>query len=305
MEGLETQEARESRRHGLAARLRALPTALERASGLDGLADRVARLARPIETRQRLRDVLHGVWLGHPLHPALVQVPTAAWLGGVVLDTLPGYRRAATGLVTVGTASAVPAAAAGLNDWLSLSREQRRVGLVHATGNLLAWGLFASSVAARLTGRHGAGRTLARLGLLSASAGAYLGAHLAYSQAAGVNMARPDLTMFGREGWTDLGAVDEFTEGDLALRAVGSVPLVVHREGDTFSVLLDHCAHHRGPLAEGEIRYIDGAACVTCPWHGSTVRLSDGQVVHGPAATAQPTLRTRTEEGRLQVLVEA
>jgi nitrite reductase/ring-hydroxylating ferredoxin subunit/uncharacterized membrane protein len=288
-----------------AASVRAVPVALERAKRLDGLADRLAAVLRPVTGSQRLRDLLHGVWLGHPLHPLMVQVPVGAWLSGAVLDAVPGQRRAAGGLIALGTVAAVPAAAAGVNDWLSLTREQRRVGLVHAASNLVAVSLYGSSVAARLAGRHRAGRTLSTLGLLAASAGAYLGGHLSFSQAAAVNVARADLPMLDRDGWTDLGGVDEFPDGELVRRSVGPVPLLVYRDGATFSVLLERCAHQRGPLAEGSVTDIDGAACVVCPWHGSTFRLSDGVVMHGPAANSQPTLPSRVLSGRVQVMTEA
>ncbi|HMD92148.1 MAG TPA: hypothetical protein VKG80_05845 [Trebonia sp.] len=55
-----------------------LISSLERAKFLDRLAgpgQRAARLLRP----GPVRDALHGVWLGHPLHPVLVQVPAATW----------------------------------------------------------------------------------------------------------------------------------------------------------------------------------------------------------------------------------
>jgi nitrite reductase/ring-hydroxylating ferredoxin subunit len=45
---------------------------------------------------------------------------------------------------------------------------------------------------------------------------------------------------------------------------------------------------------------VDGQACIVCPWHGSTFRLTDGMVVHGPAANDEPTLRTRVIDGRLE-----
>jgi nitrite reductase/ring-hydroxylating ferredoxin subunit len=45
---------------------------------------------------------------------------------------------------------------------------------------------------------------------------------------------------------------------------------------------------------------VDGADCVVCPWHGSTFRLSDGAVVHGPAGTNQPMLRSRIRDGRVE-----
>jgi len=41
---------------------------------------------------------------------------------------------------------------------------------------------------------------------------------------------------------------------------------------------------------------------VICPWHGSTFRIADGAVVHGPATARQPVFDTRiTESGRVQV----
>ena len=52
---------------------------LEHATGLDPLVQagqRAARLVRP----GRIRDVLHGTWLGRPLHPLLAQAATGAWL---------------------------------------------------------------------------------------------------------------------------------------------------------------------------------------------------------------------------------
>ncbi|MFB7214076.1 Rieske (2Fe-2S) protein, partial [Streptomyces sp. NPDC056255] len=49
--------------------------------------------------------------------------------------------------------------------------------------------------------------------------------------------------------------------------------------------------------SEGEVA--DG--CVTCPWHGSVFRLSDGWNVGGPATAPQPTFDTRTDgAGNLQ-----
>jgi nitrite reductase/ring-hydroxylating ferredoxin subunit len=38
-----------------------------------------------------------------------------------------------------------------------------------------------------------------------------------------------------------------------------------------------------------------------CPWHGSTFRLRDGRVVHGPAGNDQPVLRSRVRDGLVEV----
>ncbi|HEV7899610.1 MAG TPA: Rieske 2Fe-2S domain-containing protein [Planosporangium sp.] len=276
-----------------------LVTRLERLSLLDGVADRARKLVRAALGSQRVRDVLHGVWLGHPLHPALVQMPVGAWLSAAILDVLPGQRVAATALIGVGTAGALPAAVTGANDWASLSREQRRVGFVHAGANTVALALYGASLAARLRGRHTTGRGLGYLGLAVAGASAYLGGHLSYALGAGVNQAVPGLWLM-RGTWQRVGDVEEFAHGQPVARKLGETPVLVYRDAGRFTVMLERCAHHNGPLSDGKIVEIDGEPCVVCPWHGSTFRLTDGVVVHGPAANDQITLRTRIVDGQLE-----
>jgi hypothetical protein len=132
---------------------------LEMAGGLDAISNRLSHRVRGL-LKGRTADFLHGVWLGHPLHPVLVQIPIGAWASATVLDVLPGTAAGARMLVGVGTATAVPAAVAGWNDWASLAREQRRVGLIHASSNVLAVGLHAASFGLRLAGRRKAGSAL-------------------------------------------------------------------------------------------------------------------------------------------------
>lgn len=248
---------------------------------------------------QRVRDFLHGVWLGHPLHPAMVQVPVGAWLSAAVVDLLPGQRRAATALVTLGTVSAVPAAVAGWNDWAALSRDQRRVGLVHAGANIVGLTLYAGSSIARLNGRHGLGRTLSYLGLTAAGAGAYLGGHLAYKQGAQVNQSVSELHRMS-DGWHPLADLSDLPQRELLTRQVDDVSVILYRHGDEVTVMLERCPHQSGPLGEGEVQQIDGHACVVCPWHGSAFRLNGGEVVHGPSGNDQQTLPTRVVDGVLE-----
>jgi uncharacterized membrane protein len=238
-------------------------TRLEHASALDPANDRLRRVVEAVIRPRRLRDALHGVWLGHPLHPAMVQVPVGAWLATAVLDALPGTRRAATVLVGVGTASALPTALAGLNDWSTLAREQQRVGLVHAASNTIAVSLYTGSFLARLAGRHGAGRTLAYLGMSAAGIGAYLGGHLSYGQAAGVNHSIADLRHIP-DGWHPLARFAELPEGATTVRRIGDVPVLIFRRGDAVTVLLERCAHQSGPLGAGKLVHEDEDACVVC-----------------------------------------
>ncbi|WP_232234546.1 Rieske 2Fe-2S domain-containing protein [Actinoplanes sp. N902-109] len=272
---------------------------LEKASALDALSDRIQGAVQSA-TPRRLRDVLHGTWVGHPLHPVLVQVPVGAFISASVLDALPGQSKAATTLIRVGVAGAVPAIAAGWVDWSSLSKDQRRVGLVHAAGNAVAVGLYVGSLAARSSGRWGLGRFLAYAGLSVAGGGAYLGGHLSYEQGAGVNMASADVLKLP-EDWAEVGLVTSLPEGKPTVRTVGDVRVLLYRQGEDVTAMIEQCGHQGAPLGEGDVEGTGADACVVCPWHGSTFRLVDGVVRHGPAAGDQPTLRTRIRDGVLSV----
>jgi nitrite reductase/ring-hydroxylating ferredoxin subunit/uncharacterized membrane protein len=280
--------------------LRQMLSRLERARALDGVSDKLRGAVQVAAQPQAVEDLLHGVWLGHPLHPALVQLPIGAFVSAAVLDLVPGGRKGATTLIAVGTASATPAIAAGLVDWSQMTKDRRRVGLVHATANAVALGFYVGSLLARLSGRPARGRALAFAGLSMASAGAYLGGHLAYSQGGGMNHAAPEVARLP-EDWTAVAQLAELAEGKTIVRKIDDVPILLYRDGQRVTALIERCAHETGPLGEGEIVGTGADACVVCPWHGSTFRLSDGVVVHGPAANDQPVLRSRVRAGVVEV----
>ncbi|GAA2281708.1 hypothetical protein GCM10010415_58320 [Streptomyces atrovirens] len=270
--------------------------ALERDPRADAAIDKLTRSVRTL-LPGRTRDALHGRWLGHPVHPLMVQVPIGTWMSAAVLDLCPGRNREAGLLVGVGLAAAGPAALAGAADWAELHRQQKRVGLVHAVTNTAAVGLYGASLLRRLTGRAGAGRAYGFLGLTAVGLGGMLGGHLAYRQASGANHAE-EVPHVVSEGWHRIGTVDEFPAGRPVRRAVDDVPVLVVREtGGTFHALAERCSHLAGPLSEGTIA--DG--CVQCPWHGSVFRLSDGWNVRGPATAPQPAFDTRVVDGHVEI----
>ncbi len=280
--------------------LREFLNRLEQTTGLDAVGDRLQKVVQGALRPQRVRDLLHGVWLGHPLHPVFVQVPVGAFMSTAVLDLLPGQRRAATVLVGVGTAAVVPAAVIGLNDWAVLAREQRRVGLVHAAANTIGLAFYAASFAARLRGDHGRGRMLAYAGLAAVGSGGYLGGHLSYKEGAQISHAVQELRRLP-DGWQPVADLAALTEGKPTVRRLDDVPILLYRTGDDVSAFIERCGHQAGPLGEGEVIGSGRDACVVCPWHGSTFRLVDGLVVSGPAAVDQPVLRTRVVDGRVEV----
>jgi uncharacterized membrane protein len=126
------------------------------------------------------RDALHGTWLGHAVHPIMTDLPIGFWTSAVTLDVLGGRqsRPAATRLVGLGLAAAVPTALTGLAEWGVAPRRDQRTGLVHAAANTVALGLYAASYRARRGGRHGRGVLLGVAGGAAAGVGGYLGGHL-------------------------------------------------------------------------------------------------------------------------------
>jgi nitrite reductase/ring-hydroxylating ferredoxin subunit len=276
--------------------------ALENATPLDPVADKISSVVHGVLS-PRVKDLLHGVWLGHALHPALVQLPVGAWTSAAVLDAFPAAGRTPDALIALGLAGLPAAVATGWTDWSDLHQQQKRVGLVHAASNVLAGTIYATSLVARRRGHRGRGRLLGWTAFTTAGLGAFLGGHLAYRQSAGTNHAEfvPHLV---EPGWHDLGSFDELPEGRPVSRSLGTVELMVVRTGDRTDVLANRCSHLDGPLAEGELQTEAGEQCISCPWHGSTFRLRDGAVVHGPATASQPAFRSQVVDGRLQVMLE-
>lgn len=282
--------------------------ALESADILDPLVEKADGLFSRLLQKQELRDLLHGVPFGHPLHPVAVQVPTGAFLSAGILDFVPGGGKASRLLIGFGVLSAVPAIAAGWADWLKLHEQQKRVGIVHAAGNATAIALYAASFVQRTRGKQGSGRLLAIAGLAVLSGAGFLGGHLAYRQASGANHTE-DVPHLFPTGWQHLAQLAELPDGELTRVDVAGEPLLVYRTAERVQVLSSTCSHLSGPLDEGRVLEVDNldgniaVACVECPWHQSVFSLDTGEVVHGPATSPQPRFETRVSDGLVDVLL--
>ena len=281
-----------------------LAESLEHARRLDRPAQAIAGLVRRALRPGAVKDALHGVPAGHPAHPPLTDIPLGCWVSAAILDMVPGdddTERAVRTLVAAGLASALPTALTGLADWSALHREQQRVGLVHALSTVTASGLYAASLLVRGRGGTAGGKALGFAGLTALLAGGYLGGHLAFRQAAGANHAESVIHLMPL-GWHDLCAVDDLPESWPVHRRLGYISLFVLRQGDDIYVLADGCAHLGGPLHQGRLVTEGDDTCVICPWHGSTYRVKDGSVVHGPATGRQPAFESRVrDDGIVQV----
>jgi nitrite reductase/ring-hydroxylating ferredoxin subunit/uncharacterized membrane protein len=270
---------------------------LEGAEALDEPAEKLVKVVGPATRPRVVKNALSGTWLGHRFHPLMVPLPIGFWTGALLFDLVATRRArwAADTLVGAGIAAAVPTAAAGLSDWADAEPDARRVGLVHASCNTLALLCYSSSLVARLLGARKAGVGLGLAGAAAISAGGYLGGHLSYVQAVGVEKKR---FAGGPSSWTPVLEEAELEDGRPRVVRAGDTEVLLVREGNRLHALWASCTHECGPLAEG--RFADGN--VTCPWHGSTFRLADGKVVRGPAAASQPVYETRvTDGGKIEV----
>ena len=269
---------------------------VERFTLLDKLAEPVRGLVSKAVRPRRIRNLLSGTKLGHPVHPLLTDLPIGAWSMSALLDTVGGTSSepAADLLIGVGILSAIPTAMTGLNDWSDTIDAETRVGLVHAGANVTALGLYAASLIARRSGRRVRGKTLGLAGLGALMIGGYLGGHLSYARAVNVNHTAFE---YGPQEWTPVLADAELAEGEHRRVTTGETAVLVVRDNGQLLALANTCSHAGGPLDEGEF----GDGCVVCPWHASTFRLADGSILRGPASTPQPTYQTRVRDGKIEI----
>jgi nitrite reductase/ring-hydroxylating ferredoxin subunit len=277
---------------------RELAERIEELQQLDGAGKWLKSLVdRYVPPRTEVKDLLSGTWLGHPLHPVLTDVVVGAWTSSFLLDLLPGRRtrKASDRLVDVGILAAVPTALAGLSDWADVGGRARRVGLVHASANVVALSLYVRSSVARKRGRRLRGWWLSASGFGTITASAYLGGHLSFGKGVGV-----DQTVFQEAptGWQPAIPLEDLRDGQPTPARVGGVQVLLVRRGATIHAISDRCSHRGCSLHQGEVL---GPTTVVCPCHGSTFSLQDGAVLHGPATAPQPAYLTRVRDGQVEV----
>jgi nitrite reductase/ring-hydroxylating ferredoxin subunit len=246
-------------------------------------------------------ELMHGGrWAGHPLHPALSDLPIGLWAGVMVLDVTDrdgGPRRgldAAGMLSAAGVLAAGAAALTGLTDWTVGEDQDRRVGLFHGLLNTVALGLQTASLGSRMAGHRGAARALGAAGFSVTAAAGYLGGHLVFTR--GVMVSRVAWATGPRRWTRALQESDLPDDTPVGVEAEGRQILLYRHDGHLYAI--DNlCSHAGGLLSRGPV---DGLT-VTCPLHGSRFGLASGCVVRGPASQPQPVLPTRIRNGWVEV----
>ncbi|HEX7191532.1 MAG TPA: Rieske 2Fe-2S domain-containing protein, partial [Thermoanaerobaculia bacterium] len=242
-----------------------------------------------------VKNALHGVWLHHPLHPALVAIPIGAWTVAAVLDALEV--RAADTVIGIGILGALASAVTGITDWSETDSRAKKIGAVHGSLNVVATALYTTSWIMRGNDeRRRPAIALSMLGFAIANASAWLGGHLAFGEQVGVDhTATADATK--PEKFTEVIDESELKEGKPVRVTADGVPVCLVKRGETIHAITDTCPHLGGPLSEGKL---DGDV-IQCPWHGSEFSLTDGRVVNGPATYDARPFDVRVRAGKVEV----
>jgi nitrite reductase/ring-hydroxylating ferredoxin subunit/uncharacterized membrane protein len=277
---------------------------LDRLSWLRTLSDWLTGVLGPVRERHQdnlALELTHGGrWVGHPLHPALSDLPIGLWAGVMVLDATdrdpaprPGTD-AASMLSAAGLLAAGATALTGLSDWTVSNDQDRRVGLFHGLLNTLAFGLQGASLGVRMAGHRGTARALGAASLTVTAAAGYLGGHLVFTKGVMVSRVAWDI---GPRRWTRaLAEADLPDDSPAGVEAEGRQIMLYRHRGRLYA-LDNTCSHAGGLLSRGTVADLT----VTCPLHGSRFALADGCVGRGPASQPQPVLPTRIRNGWIEV----
>lgn len=251
-------------------------------------------------TGQKVKNVLHGTWLGHPLHVVLTDVPIGAWTAALVFDAMESisgrdeFATAADASVLMGLIGAVGAATTGLTDWQDVDPPARRIGLVHGLLNLSGTALFTASLIMRKRSARTKGRVFGLLGYAIATVAALLGGDLVYGQRIGVDHTAGQT--FPEEFVPVMAESDLVGDTPKVIEHEGAPIMIVRRENQIYAIA-NTCSHLGGPLAEGSFI----GTTVQCPWHGSRFCLQDGRVLDGPAVHPQPCMQARIRGGQIEI----
>jgi nitrite reductase/ring-hydroxylating ferredoxin subunit/uncharacterized membrane protein len=284
---------------------RAVEASMEKMTPVAAVGEKVSRRVHDAvlaggEPTRRFADLLHGTWLGHPLHPVLTDITIGAWMMGAVFDAIGETtdddfaRLVADRMTWIGTLSAAPTAVTGLIDYSTAPKPSITPGTLHAALNYVGVGLYALSLWDRGRGRRGRGVLWSSLALGVASASAWLGGHLVYRHKVGVDHAE---RFDGPEDWTPVLGEAELQPRTPKCVKVEGKSVLLYRDGGKLFGIGAVCSHAAGPLQEGKIE----GHSVQCPWHDTVFDLRDGSIRHGPATQPQNAFDVRIQDGRVEI----
>lgn len=249
------------------------------------------------------KDFLNGVWLGHPLHPVITDVPIGSWTITELFDLIsllrgddPGLDAASDIALGAGIVAAVGAAVTGLVDWSDVGGSHRRMGMAHALLNVGGLTLNVASLALRMRDKknRGVARSLSAGGYLLNAAAAYVAGELVYNLGQAVNR---DAWVDGPNKFTDVASLEELREGEMVKVDYDGRPIVLLQHDDGIHAFEGTCPHYGCGLWQGTLE----DHTLTCQCHGSQFDVRDGTLLHGPATAPLPSYDVRRRTGRVQI----
>jgi len=269
-------------------------------NGTAGVVEAIYRgLGRP---GKLLQDFLNGSWLGHSLHPVVVDVVVGGATVAFMLQLLSwlgvaDLRVAILWVLGLTWLAGLSAIVTGLTDFKDTATgdERHMVGL-HGLINIVATVVLIVAFVALLADGDALAGWLIVAGFGVLSVGAFIGGHVVFKYGYMVNH---NAFAGGRKAkdYTALLPAADLPEATPTKAMLGATALVVVRRGDVVYALKETCSHAGGPLSQGTLV----GDTIVCPWHASAFRLSDGAVRHGPAATRQVAYHARISGDQVEV----
>ena len=249
-----------------------------------------------------LQDLLNGSFLGHSLHPVVVDVVIGGSTAAVLLQVLSwlgvaGLRVAILWILALTWLAGLSAIVTGLTDFKDTATgDERHVVGLHGLVNVVATALFAGSFFALLGDADALAGVLMVVAYVVVGIGGFIGGHVVFKYGYMVNHNAFSAGKKAKE-YTPILPAAELADETPTKAMLGPTALVLVRRGDVVFALKETCSHAGGPLSQGSLE----GDIITCPWHASAFRLSDGAVRHGPAATRQVTYRARISDDQVEV----
>jgi uncharacterized membrane protein len=165
-----------------------------------------------VKRRYGLKAFLQGQWLGHPLHPLLVHVPSALWPAALLFDLLANFGVGGNVLVqtsfyaiAAGILVSLLAMVTGFADFWDVKPDKPayHIGIYHMTLNIVALAIWAANASVRVPDWREASTVppvalaLSVVGTAVILVSGYLGGRMIYSH--GISVAR-----LSKERWREI-----------------------------------------------------------------------------------------------------
>ncbi len=94
-----------------------------------------------------------------------------------------------------------------------------------------------------------------------------------------------------------VATIGELAPGQAKKVQVDGKILALFNLGGSYHAIDDSCPHRGGPLSEGPVE----GDVVTCPWHGSTFNVKNGNVLTPPARSGVSSYGVRVSGSDVEV----